>query len=70
MARQKNLEDQVQAWRNFSLMLLLLLGIVGALSYTLLFRQKERLDLQELRIVQLTDEVNTLSDKLNGTSRK
>lgn len=70
MAKQKSLEDQVQAWRNFSLMLLLLLGIIGALSYTLLFRQKERLDLQELRIVQLTDEVNSLAGKLNGDTTK
>jgi hypothetical protein len=66
MANKKSLEDQVQAWRNFSLVLLLILGIVGALSYTLLFRQKERLDLQELRIVQLVDEVNELGAKLNN----
>jgi hypothetical protein len=66
MANKKSLEDQVQAWRNFSLVLLLLMGIVGALSYTLLFRQKERLDLQELRIVQLVDEVNKLGAKLNS----
>lgn len=70
MAKQNSLEDQVQAWRNFSLTLLLLLGIIGALSYTLLFRQKERLDLQELRIVQLTDEVNDLAGKLNGDTTK
>ncbi len=66
MAKSKNLENQMSAWRNFSLMLLLLMGIVGALSYTLLFRQKERLDLQELRIVQLTFEVNDLAVELDG----
>src|SRR3990172_6004556 len=66
MADKKNLENQLAAWRNFSLMLLLLMGIIGALSYTLLFRQKERLDLQELRIVQLTDAGNDLEGELNG----
>lgn len=66
MAKKEPLENQIQAWRNFSLVLLLLMGIVGALSYTLLFRQKERLDLQELRIVRLVDEVNDLGVKLNG----
>lgn len=66
MANKKPLEGQVQSWKNLSLVLLLLLGIVGALSYTLLFRQKERLDLQELRIVQLVDEVNDLGAKLNS----
>ena len=70
MADKKNLENQLAAWRNFSLMLLLLMGIIGALSYTLLFRQKERLDLQELRIVQLTDAVNDLEGELNGDSVK
>ncbi|OGY16688.1 MAG: hypothetical protein A2785_01880 [Candidatus Chisholmbacteria bacterium RIFCSPHIGHO2_01_FULL_49_18] len=70
MADKKNLENQLAAWRNFSLMLLLLMGIIGALSYTLLFRQKERLDLQELRIVQLTDAVNDLEGELNGDAVK
>ena len=70
MADKKNLENQLSAWRNFSLMLLLLMGIIGALSYTLLFRQKERLDLQELRIVQLTDAVNDLEGELNGDAVK
>ena len=70
MADKKNLENQLSAWRNFSLMLLLLMGIIGALSYTLLFRQKERLDLQELRIVQLTDAVNDLEEQLNGDAVK
>lgn len=66
MANKNGLENQASAWRNFSLMLLLLLGIVGALSYTLLFRQKERLDLQEFRIVQLMDAVNDLEKELDG----
>ena len=70
MADNKNLENQLAAWRNFSLMLLLRMGIIGALSYTLLFRQKERLDLQELRIVQLTDAVNDLEGELNGDAVK
>jgi len=70
MANKKNLENQLAAWRNFSLMLLLLMGIIGALSYTLLFRQKERLDLQELRIVQLTGAVNDLEGKINGDAVK
>ena len=70
MADKKNLENQLAAWRNFSLMLLLLMGIIGALSYTLLFRQKERLDLQELRIVQLTGAVNDLEGKINGDAVK
>lgn len=64
---KKNLERQVETWKTLSLILLLLLGIVGAFSYTLLFRQKERLDLQEMRIVRLASELNKLiEEKGNG----
>ncbi len=70
MAKKKPIENQVETWREVSLILLLLLGIVGALSYTLLFRQKDRLLLQEIRITSLTDQVNKLSDELGELQEK
>ncbi len=63
MAKKSSLEAQVEGWRNFGLLLLLVLGVVGAISYSLIVRQKTRLDMQDQRIVQLTDSVNKLEGK-------
>lgn len=67
MAKQA-LERQVENWRTLSLVLLLILGIVGAVSYSLLFRQKAQLELQELRITQLSDQVGELSQELEAST--
>ena len=63
MVKKSSLEAQVEGWRNFGLLLLLVLGVVGAISYTLIVRQKVRLDLQEQRIGQLTVSMNELEGK-------
>lgn len=47
-----------------SLMLLLILGVVGAVTYTLLLRQKERLDIQEVSLTNLTNKVNQMTKEL------
>lgn len=66
MAKKSSLDAQIEGWRNFGLFLLLLLGVVGAISYTLIVRQKTRLDMQEQRITQLTDSVNDLEGKVES----
>ena len=66
---RRALETQIEGWRNFGLFLLFLLGIVGAVSYTLIVRQKTRLDMQEQRITQLTESVNDIEEK-SGTVLK
>lgn len=71
MAKKKSsaVEQQVETWRELSLILLLLLGVVGALSYTLMFRQKDQILLQEMRINRLQDQVDDLSDELREVSK-
>jgi len=64
--RRTSWELQVEAWRNFGLFLLFLLGIVGAVSYTLIVKQKVRLDMQDQRIVQMTESISDMEGKLNG----
>jgi hypothetical protein len=72
MAKKKaaKLEYSVQSWREVSLVLLLLLGIVGALSYVLLFRQKDQILLQDIKINRLQEEVVDLQLKSEETNLK
>lgn len=60
MAIKNKADGQIQSWKELSLLLLLILGIVGAATYTLLLRQKERLDNQEVALTNLADTVNEL----------
>ena len=53
MANRDAREKEIELWKNFSLLLLLLLGIVGALSYSIMIKQKAVILDQNITITRI-----------------
>lgn len=53
MTSKNVLERQVESWRGLSLALLLLMGIVGAISYSIIMKQKAVIIDKEITAMQI-----------------
>lgn len=60
MAKKGFLETEVERWRGLSLILIFTLGVVGALSYTLLIRHTASIVDNELEIERLEQTIREL----------
>lgn len=69
MAKQAVLEREMGRWRGLSLALLLFLGIVGALSYTLIVQQNAIIQDMDVQITRLTDKLRNLDNQESITQR-
>lgn len=63
MANKSVLEQEVERWKGLSLALLLLLGIVGGLSYTLIIQQKAIIEDKDIHITRLLEKLRAPADQ-------